>query len=265
LPPAGKAPEQHNHNVVVLTSPSGGIGLSVFGAMLAWELRLRGMASVMVDADFRAGGLDVLLGIEGEEGSRFGAVDAPLGVVDGESLNRDLPRWEDVGVLAFDPWNSSAPEWWETQAAIRALAEVNDVVVVDAADGAVLDVVPSLARSHHVMAIELSVLGLARAKAHMARIEALDTGGRNAVVRKDSLLVVGMQPHDLRGGVGSLSVHEAAEYLSCEVIGPIRSSKRLQRSLLDGAGIRRLGMGSAGSVRLLAERIKASLAKGGQL
>ncbi|MCI1219094.1 MAG: cobalamin biosynthesis protein CobQ [Bifidobacterium sp.] len=274
-------------NVIVLTSPIGGIGLSIFGAMLSWELRRREKTCAMVDADLHAGGLDVLLGIEGNEGLRFGSLDAPLGIVDGKSLDRDLPRWEDVGILACNPWNGNMPDWWEVQAAICALAEVNDVVVVDAADGAILDAVPALAQAWHVMAVELSVLGLGRAKAHMERFGmrgAADCEGagrnddgtskvvhsiagqrvvnRNTMDRKEWLSIVGMRPHGLRGAAGSLSVDEAADYLSCDVIGPVRSSRRLRRSVLEGAGIQRIGRGSAGCVRLLAGRIEALLAQG---
>ena len=36
------------------------------------------------------------------------------------------------GVHPYDPWSARQPDWWEVQAAIRALAEANDVVIVDA-------------------------------------------------------------------------------------------------------------------------------------
>ena len=46
---------------------------------------------------------------------------------------------DDVGgllrVLPYDPWSARQPDWWEVQAAIRALAETNDVVIVDAGQG----------------------------------------------------------------------------------------------------------------------------------
>lgn len=245
-------------NTVVLTSSSGGIGLSALAAMLAWELRMRKLTAAVVDADFRAGGLDVLLGIENEEGLRFGGLDAPLGRIEAESLNRRLPKWEGIGVLAFDPWNGDVPDWWEIQAAICALGEANDVVVVDGADGGVLDMVPGLTDSKRIVVAELSVLGVARAKAHIAQLESCEGGGSVEPSRTDRILaVVGVQPRGARGNAGCLSVLEASDYLSCEVIGPIRPDRKLQRDLLEGLGIQRIGTGSAACVRLAADRVEA--------
>ncbi|MFT9278943.1 MAG: hypothetical protein ABF532_11085 [Bifidobacterium sp.] len=254
-------------NVIVLTSPSGGIGLSVLAAMLAWELHSRELSGALVDADFRAGGLDVLLGLESEEGLRFGGLDAPLGRIEGEALSRRLPQWEGIGVLAFDPWDGDAPNWWEIQAAIRALAEANDVVVVDAADGGALDTVPGLSDSRQIVAIELSVLGVARAKAHMARFAARDgvaagdgvSAGKSGGTSESgsALAVVGIRPRGVRGNAGCLSVQEASDYLSYEVVGPLRFDRKLQRDLLEGLGIRRIGAGSASCVRQVADQIEA--------
>lgn len=50
-------------------------------------------------------------------------------------MNHELMMWEGVRVLPYDPWSARQPDWWEVQAAIRALAETNDVVIVDARSG----------------------------------------------------------------------------------------------------------------------------------
>ena len=67
------------HNIVTVTSGHGGVGLSVMAAMLALTLTERGQSCVLVDADFVAGCLDLLLGLEREPGLRFSQIDAPLG------------------------------------------------------------------------------------------------------------------------------------------------------------------------------------------
>ena len=79
--------------VVVLSSAVAGVGVSTLAAMLARTLTQRGVKCVLVDADLQGGGLDVLLGIENEDGSRFGDINAPLGNVDGKALLRELPVW----------------------------------------------------------------------------------------------------------------------------------------------------------------------------
>ena len=50
-------------NTVVFSSASGGAGTSVFAAMVAWRLAQRKLQCALVDCDFAAGGIDVLLGI----------------------------------------------------------------------------------------------------------------------------------------------------------------------------------------------------------
>ena len=76
----------------------GGAGTSVFAAMVAWRLAQRKLQCALVDCDFAAGGIDVLLGIENEPGLRFQTVDIPLGKTEGAALNGELPQWERVGV-----------------------------------------------------------------------------------------------------------------------------------------------------------------------
>lgn len=78
-------------NVVVIDSVVAGVGTSTLAALLARELSERGLKCVLVDADLQGGGLDVLLGVENEDGSRFGEISAPLGNIDGKALLRELP------------------------------------------------------------------------------------------------------------------------------------------------------------------------------
>lgn len=119
LKPVEAQPEPAPRNVVVVGSAVAGVGASTLAALLARELTERGCKSVLVDADLNGGGLDVLLGVEDEDGSRFGDISAPLGKVDGKALLRELPVWDGVPLLACNPWRSENPQSWEIQACIR--------------------------------------------------------------------------------------------------------------------------------------------------
>ena len=91
-------------NVVIVDSVVAGVGASTLAAILARELNERGLKCVLVDADLQGGGLDVLLGMENEDGSRLGEISAPLGIIDGKALLRELPVWDGVPLLSCDPW-----------------------------------------------------------------------------------------------------------------------------------------------------------------
>jgi len=65
-------------------------------SMLAWTLARREHSCALIDADFVAGCLDLLLGVEREPGLRFSQVDAPLGRIEGDAMNWD--DWRETGV-----------------------------------------------------------------------------------------------------------------------------------------------------------------------
>lgn len=117
--------------IVEFDSASGGCGLSVTAACYALTLASAGLRCALVDLDFDGGGLDVTLGLEGEHGLRWSGIDAPLGRIDGDALVRELIDWNGIVVLPADPWNKGAPSWWHITAALGALCEVCDVVIVD--------------------------------------------------------------------------------------------------------------------------------------
>ena len=133
-------------NLVAVTAVSGGLGASTVSAMLAAELDRRGRRCTLVDADFGGGGLDVLLGLEGESGLRFETVEAPLGRIDGGALAHELPQWGRIGVLACNPWSGDAPGSWEVEAVLHALCESSQAVVVDAGHGPLGQRLPGSAR-----------------------------------------------------------------------------------------------------------------------
>ena len=150
-------------NVVVIDSVVAGVGTSTLAALLARELSERGLKCVLVDADLQGGGLDVLLGVENEDGSRFGEISAPLGNIDGKAL-----------------------------LCIHALSQVRSVVVVDMGQWNGLQDLTELRKAIRITVVELTVLGLARAKANL-RAHYGSIGEHDAATQEREFLV-GVQP-----------------------------------------------------------------------
>ena len=221
--------EVRPRNVIVLSSASGGTGLSTTAAMLAWTFVLRGRSCALVDLDLSGGGLDVLLGIENESGPCLQDLDAPLGTIDGGALVGELPSWEGVHVLAYAPWKGDPPAHWESTAAVDALSEANDVVLVDAGRGEVFMTVPGLLQARQLIMAELSVLGLARAGAHVAALRKAGAG---------TAVVLCAQPRGAPPRSGAVAMAEATAYLGGEPFGPLATDRRLCADVLDGLGIR---------------------------
>lgn len=215
-------------NTVVFSSASGGAGTSVFAA----------------------GGIDVLLGIENEPGLRFQTVDIPLGKTEGAALNGELPQWERVGVLASQPWNGSDPEPWTVSAVLEALAQANDVVVVDIGAPSALHSLPMLRQCRQVVLAELTVLGLARARA--ARAMMIRQGESRPIM-------VGVVPRGLSRRGGVVDAHEASEYLHEELAGVVAPDRGLHGDVLEGLGIRAIGKSSRKAVDAVVGAIETGL------
>lgn len=165
-------------------------------------------------------------------------------------MNHELMMWEGVRVLPYDPWSARQPDWWEVQAAIRALAETNDVVIVDAGQGGLIETVPDLRSGMQVIAAELSVMGLARAKSHRSR---LDSWGCEAPH------IVGVEPRGAPRGRGHVGIGEAQDYLTAAVLGPVKPSVNLCGDVLEGLGIRSVTKGSRKAVSLLADLVEQAI------
>ena len=240
-------------NLVAVTAVSGGLGASTVSAMLAAELDRRGRRCTLVDADFGGGGLDVLLGLEGESGLRFETVEAPLGRIDGGALAHELPQWGRIGVLACNPWSGDAPGSWEVEAVLHALCESSQAVVVDAGHGPLGQRLPGVAAGVQVVAVELSVLGLARAKVWLERVP--------GTIRKRTLLV-GIHPHGA-GGKGVVSGAEAEDYLDAPLEAWVRYDRHLHDDMLQGLGLRALRGRNRRAIRRLTDSVESMMVRGG--
>ncbi|PLS28728.1 hypothetical protein Uis4E_1092 [Bifidobacterium parmae] len=243
-------------------------------ALTGLALSSRDVGCALLDADLDGGGLDVLLGIEHEPGLTLQDLDAPLGHIEGEALNRETPGWEGMRVLAHTPWRGANPEWWELEAAADALAEANDIVLVDAGRGAVIARMPRFAVARQVMVVDLSVLGMARAKSHAMLLDRLrDAAETGASIRSkrverpdatdastESPIVVGVEPRGVsrRQSASSVAVEEAVAYLGEDVLGPVRCAPSLCADMLAGLGIRAVPKRNRRVVDALADGILAA-------
>ena len=87
--------------VIGVVGGRGGAGASTFAAVLAAMAGLGGRA-VLVDLDPVAGGLDILLGVEGVPGARWSGLRLDGGRLDAAALLDGLPPWGRVAVLSAD-------------------------------------------------------------------------------------------------------------------------------------------------------------------
>ncbi|KAA8829917.1 hypothetical protein EMO89_07245 [Bifidobacterium tissieri] len=277
------------NGVIMFLSSSGGVGSTVLTALCAWHLTMRNRTCALVDADFTAGGMDVTLGIETEPGMRWSSVSAPLGRIEPRSLIHELPEWEETVVLAADPWNDGAPDWWEVDAAMRALSEACELVLVDGGHADSEHTLRMQARVR-VVVVELSVLGLARARGLLMRLkESQGGGGRHGGGRhgggggggarggsagararsggrhggpggivslaSTTTLLVGIKPAAApRSGVVTLD--EAEGYLGSPLVAIFTHDRSISRSVLSGTGIPTVPRRYRRSLNTLCDRLE---------
>ena len=249
-------------NLAAFSSPSGGVGLSTLLALTALTLHQKHVQCALLDADLSGGGLGVLLGIEHEPGLSMQDLDAPLGHIEGEALNLELPHWERMPVLAHTPWRGDNPDSWQMQAATQAMCEANQVVLADVGRAQVWQSSPELALAQQVVAVELSVLGLARAKAHLAALRRVrESFAGSAASKPRSPIIVAMEPRGAprRSAATTVATAEAIAYLGADILGPVRHTPALCSDILEGLGIREVPRRNRRVVGALAERLAERL------
>jgi secretion/DNA translocation related CpaE-like protein len=99
---------------------SGGVGASCLAAAIA----ACAVPAVLVDLDVYGGGIDVLLGIEKEAGTRWSGLHSDGGRIDPGEVAEALPRWGEVSVLSCDRNELPAAAVGSVLVAARALGPV---------------------------------------------------------------------------------------------------------------------------------------------
>lgn len=144
----GQRRESIPGRVVAVTGVRGGCGATTVAVGLARALQATG-AVALVDGDPNGAGLDLPLGTEGEEGSRWPEFVHLQGAVSGETLTRRLPRPMGLSLVSHRPGAElpgCAPE------VITALRTCHDWVVVDIPRYG-LGRLAGLAVHHHVLVV----------------------------------------------------------------------------------------------------------------
>lgn len=251
---------------LVFLSASGGIGLTTMAALMAKQLRKTALSCALVDLDLAGGGMDVLVGIEGAPGMRLGRIRAPLGRVDPQALREELPAWDGIPLLSNDPWSAPPQGWWDVDAAVNAVAGFADLLLIDAGRGQGLGNLRSLKGLPSLLMVDMTVLGLARAKALIHTLNDRRDAGAQAqdsplISCRPPMALIGMMPTQHRVGHG-VDPEQAEEFLGRSVDVVLKPQPKLSASVLDGRGLERVPRAYCRALRPLVERIAGMVVVG---
>lgn len=132
LADAGEGPARDGRLLAVLGA-GGGSGASTFAATTALVAQRHGLRTLLVDADPSAGGLDVLLGIEGSAGARWPDLFSSRGRISADVLAAALPAAGGVPVLSWGRDGAASVPTEAVSAVLAAGRRGFDLVVIDAA------------------------------------------------------------------------------------------------------------------------------------
>jgi hypothetical protein len=209
--------------IVGVVGGAGGVGASTFAAVLALAC-----GGALLDLDGLAGGVDVLLGIEGVPGARWSHLRLAGGRLDPAALAGGLPRWGSVPVLAADAGSPSAEG---VSAVLDAALELGPVALdLPRAPAAAREV--ALSRCALVtVVVPATVSGVAAARAVCGTIAGAPIGlliRRGQVPARQVGRLVGAPVLGVAAGRWPLAVHGLNPG---RVPGPLR---RVARGVLDG-------------------------------
>lgn len=205
--------------VVGVVGAHGGVGASTLAALVAAR-GARRTATVLVDLDEAAGGIDVLVGLEDAEGARWPDLAHARGSVSGEDVLALLPRWGRVAVLSADRARPGPVDPAVAGDVLRALVAETGLVVLDLGRAAVLAGAAPVAQCDRVALVAGRDLR-AVAGALALRPALAGAGDLGLVVR-------GPAP-------GGLGVAELAEAVGLPVLWSGRADRAVARAAEQGA------------------------------
>ncbi|MGI8418985.1 MAG: septum site-determining protein Ssd [Nakamurella sp.] len=206
---------------IAVIGACGGAGASVLAAAVAVAVHRSGRPVLLADCDRWGPGLDVVLGIEEEDGVRWSDLAAPAGRLAPDTLHRALPAMAvargQIPVLSFDRSSGQDVPVSVVEVVIDSARRAGDVAVVD------LPRAPTPAGDRMAEIADLTVLlvpadvrGCFAARRQVVRLS--DVGARLGVV------VRGPSP-------GGLGADDIAEVLGVPLLAFMRPQARLVRDL----------------------------------
>ena len=187
--------------VICCVPARGGCGSSTLAAALALAGGDRGLETLLLDVDPRAGGVELLLGIEHLGGSRWDEFAAASGVLTVADLADALPRVGRVRVLSCERGSRRALPVPAVEAVLAAARRGHALVVTDSSN--VTDGVTSVvtaAADTVVVTVAAEVAAVAAATTLVAQLGE-SSGDIRLVVRHPG--PGGLRPRDVSDAVGA--------------------------------------------------------------
>lgn len=116
--------------VVAVLGGSGGVGATLFSAALSLVLANRG-PTLLVDGDPLAAGIEMAIGLDGQDGARWDALTRPVGRLGPRALRETLPARGDLAALLWPTGRSTEVSGPAVRDLLRAARQAFDVIVVD--------------------------------------------------------------------------------------------------------------------------------------
>lgn len=167
----------HRARVVGVVGGSGGVGASTLAAALALRAASahpgprrppRGdLPVLLVDADPMGGGLERVLGLDGEEGTHWGRLAESAGRLGSASLRSSLPQAKGVGVLGWGPGRRPEVGTAVVRETLDAAHRAGRLVVVDLPRYDVPIAREALSRCDDLVAVSGSALSAVAAAGHL--------------------------------------------------------------------------------------------------
>jgi len=183
---ADGAEGESRHGIVLAVVGAGsGSGASTFAASLALAGAARGLRTLLVDVDPCSGGIDLLLGIEDEPGTRWSDLAGARGRIRAADLAGSLPGSQGVSVLSCGRTPADPPSTEVVSAVLDAGERGFDLVVADVGrvlDGATIAVV---ARSRQALVVTSNHVAPVAAAARLLRRVESSAAAVGVVVRLD--------------------------------------------------------------------------------
>lgn len=125
---AGAGPDG---SVICVIGGRGGAGASTLATALALTAMRRGQRTMLLDGDPLGGGIDLVLGGERSQGSRWPDFASARGRVSADALTEALPRVRELSVLSWDRGDMFAIPGEAMRTVLAAARRAHELVVVD--------------------------------------------------------------------------------------------------------------------------------------